>query len=376
MNRLILWVCVLAVGAFVYWADQAEISQVIRASGQVIASGRSQIIQSADGGVLEQLLVKEGQVVVKGETLATLDRTRMQASFLESQAKTVALMGQVARLRSELNGSELLFPKELDSYPIFKREQLELYKKRKFNINQEISSLGRMESLARRELQMNEPLLKTGDISEVEIIRLRRQVMDIEFQISNKRNKYLQDTQAELAKAEEDLASVKQQSAQRLDSLQRTDLIAPVDGVVKNVRLTTLGAVVKPSEEVMQIVPTDGDLIIEVRVKPQDVGRLKTGLAANIKVDAYDYTIYGSLSGTLSYLSPDTLSEDIKPNEQPYYRAQIKVLGKQFSSRPNEPIDIQPGMTATAEIVTGRHTILNYLIKPMIKTVSESLQER
>jgi adhesin transport system membrane fusion protein len=282
----------------------------------------------------------------------------------------------VARLRSELNGSELLFPKELDSYPIFKREQLELYKKRKFNINQEISSLGRMESLARRELQMNEPLLKTGDISEVEIIRLRRQVMDIEFQISNKRNKYLQDTQAELAKAEEDLASVKQQSAQRLDSLQRTDLIAPVDGVVKNVRLTTLGAVVKPSEEVMQIVPTDGDLIIEVRVKPQDVGRLKTGLSANIKVDAYDYTIYGSLSGTLSYLSPDTLSEDIKPNEQPYYRAQIKVLGKQFSSRPNEPIDIQPGMTATAEIVTGRHTILNYLIKPMIKTVSESLQER
>jgi adhesin transport system membrane fusion protein len=134
--------------------------------------------------------------------------------------------------------------------------------------------------------------------------------------------------------------------------------------------------VVKPSEEVMQIVPTDGDLIIEVRVKPQDVGRLKTGLSANIKVDAYDYTIYGSLSGTLSYLSPDTLSEDIKPNEQPYYRAQIKVLGKQFSSRPNEPIDIQPGMTATAEIVTGRHTILNYLIKPMIKTVSESLQER
>jgi adhesin transport system membrane fusion protein len=147
-------------------------------------------------------------------------------------------------------------------------------------------------------------------------------------------------------------------------------------GLVKNVRLTTLGAVVKPGEEVMQIVPADDDLIVEVRVRPQDVAHLKPGLPANVKIDAYDYTIYGSLNGTLTYLSPDTLSEDIKQNEQPYFRAQIKTSGRNFSARPNEKIDIQPGMTATVEIITGNNTVLRFLTKPMIKTVSESLHER
>ena len=376
MSRLILWVCVLVVASFLFWAHQAEVDQAIRASGQVIASGRSQIIQATDGGVLVQLAVKEGQAVVKGQSLAVLDRTRSEAAYLESQAKSVALMGQVARLRSELSGQALSFPFELNAYPVFKREQTELFHKRRFSIAQELEALGRVEALARRELELNEPLLKTGDISEVEIIRLKRQLMDVEFQISSRRNKYMQDTQSELTRAEEELASARQLSAQRKDSLLRTELVAPVDGVVKNVRITTIGAVVKPSEEVLQIVPSKDDLVVEVRVRPQDVGRLKPGLSANVKIDAYDYTVYGSLKGTLTYLSPDTLSEDIKANEQPYYRAQIQVSGQQFSARPNEPIDIQPGMTAVAEVTTGSHTVLNYLIKPVIKTFSESLQER
>jgi adhesin transport system membrane fusion protein len=352
------------------------VDQAIRASGQVIASGRSQIIQATDGGVLVQLAVKEGQAFVKGQSLAVLDRTRSEAAYLESQAKSVALMGQVARLRSELSGQPLSFPAELNAYPVFKREQTELFHKRRFSIAQELEALERVQMLARRELELNEPLLKTGDISEVEIIRLKRQLMDVEFQISSKRNKYIQDAKSELTKAEEELASARQLSAQRKDSLLRTELVAPVDGVVKNVRITTIGAVVKPSEEVLQIVPSKDDLVVEVRVRPQDVGRLKPGLRANIKIDAYDYTVYGSLKGTLTYLSPDTLSEDIKANEQPYYRAQIQVSGQQFSARPNEPIDIQPGMTAVAEVTTGSHTVLNYLIKPVIKTFSESLQER
>jgi len=160
------------------------------------------------------------------------------------------------------------------------------------------------------------------------------------------------------------------------DSLDRTELWAPLAGLVKNVRLTTLGAVIKPSEEVMQIVPADDDLIIEVKVRPQDVAHIKPCLPVNIKIDAYDYTIYGSLNGTLSYLSPDTLNEDLKPNELPSYRAQVKTIGRRFSARPNEHIDIQPGMTATAEIITGNNTVLKYLTKPIIKTVSEALTER
>jgi adhesin transport system membrane fusion protein len=375
-TRKILWTSVAAVSIFVVWAAYADLDQVTRATGQVISSRRSQIIQSTEGGILETLLVKEGVSVAKNQLLATLNRTRSEAAYMEARAKSVALMAQAARLRAEVYGNKPVFPPEVMDYPIFQQEQLSLFHKRQSAINEDLKSLEKSAALVKRELTMNEPLLKTGDISEVDVIRLQRQVTDIESQMITKKNKYFQDAQADLAKAEEELASVRQATAQRKDSLDHTELRAPVAGVVKNVRITTLGGVIKPSEEVMQIAPTDDDLIIEVKVRPQDVAYLKPGLPANIKIDAYDYSIYGSLSGTLIYLSPDTLNEDLKPNEQPSYRAQVKTTGRRFSGRPNEVIDIQPGMTATAEIITGQNTVLRYLTKPVFKTVSESMRER
>jgi adhesin transport system membrane fusion protein len=147
-------------------------------------------------------------------------------------------------------------------------------------------------------------------------------------------------------------------------------------GTVKNVRVTTVGASLKPGEELLELVPAEDDLIVEVRIRPQDVGYLRPDLPVTVKIDAYDYTIYGTLDGTLSYLSPDTLNEDIKPNEQPYYRAQVRINSRHFSSRPNEKIALQPGMTATAEIRTGTNTVLKYLTKPVIKTLSEAMRER
>jgi membrane fusion protein, adhesin transport system len=375
-TRKILWASVATVVVFVAWAAYAPLDQVTRASGQVIASNRSQIIQSTEGGVLENLLVKEGAVVAKNELLAVLDRTRTEAAYLEARAKSVALMSQVARLRAEVYGKPPVFPNEVKDYPIFQQAQMELFRKRQAAIDEDLYSLEKTAVLVRRELALNEPLLKTGDISEVDVIRLQRQVADVEAQMTSRRNKYFQDAQADLAKAEEELASMRQVTAQRKDSLDHTELRAPLAGVVKNVRITTLGAVIKPSEEVMQIVPADDDLVIEVKVRPQDVAHMKPGLPVNVKIDAYDYTIYGSLSGTLTYLSPDTLNEDLKPNELPSFRAKVKTTGRRFSARPNEDIDIQPGMTATAEIITGSNTVLKYLTKPLIKTISEALTER
>lgn len=375
-TRKILWVTVLVVIIFVAWAWFAEIDRLTRASGQVISSARSQIIQSAEGGVIQELLVKEGMSVKKGELLAILDRTRAEAGYLETRAKSAALTAQIARLNSEVYDQVLSFPPELKDYPKLIRAQQVLKEKRATALNEELAALNKSLTLVKKELSMNEPLLKRGDVSEADIVRLQRQVADVEFQISTRRNKFLQDAQADLTRAEEELASISQTLAGRKDSLDRTELRAPLAGVVKNVRFTTIGAVVKPSEEVMQIVPSDDDLVIEVKVHPQDIGYLKVGLPSTIKIDAYDYTIYGTLQGTLSFISPDTLSEDLKPNELPYYRAQVRTTGKHFSGRPNEEIDIQPGMTATAEIKTGSNTVLRYLTKPVIKTMSESLHER
>ncbi len=375
-SRSILWLSTASVAIFVVWAGYAEIDQITRATGQVIASSRSQVIQASEGGIVEKMLVKEGMSVARGELLVVLDPTRSEAAYLETRAKAYALRAQVARLRAEVYGGEPHFGPELSAYPKIVEAQRLLFHKRQTAIREDLAALEKNLDLARQELAMNEPLLKTGDISVADVLRLKRMVAEVESQIVTRRNRYFQDAQADLARAEEDLASVSQAVAQRKDTLDRTELRAPLAGVVKNVRFTTLGAVVKPGEEVMQIVPSEDDLLVEARVRPQDVAHLKPGLPAAVKIDAYDYTIYGTLQGTVTYLSPDTLSEDMRPNEQPYYRVQVKTAGKQFKGRPDQQLNIQPGMTAMVEIHTGENTVLKYLTKPVIKTVSEALHEK
>lgn len=376
--RMILWVSVVSVFLFVLWAGLADIDQITRASGQIIPSSRSQIIQAPEaGGVLRVLPVKEGAAVVKGQLLAVLDATRAESSYLESKAKAASLQAQVLRLEAETYDKTLLFPEELKKeYPELVGVQAILYAKRRKAIQDDLRAFAKSLDLVRKELELNRPLLASGDIAKVDIIRLERQEADLEMQLSSRRNKYFQDAQAELAKVQEDLAGVLQSLNQRKDALDHTEIKAPLDGFVKNIRTTTLGAVLKPGEEIMQIVPTDDDLLVEVRVRPQDVAHLKPGIDAVIKVDAYDYAIYGTLSGKLTYLSPDTLSEDIKPNEQPYYRAQVKTTGRQFSGRPNETLEIQPGMTATVELITGSNTVLKFLLKPVVKTVTGAFHEK
>jgi adhesin transport system membrane fusion protein len=377
-SRIVLWVTALALASFLGWAYFAEIDQITRAPGSVIASQRSQVIQSQDGGTIEQLLVKDGDTVDRGQILVKLERGRIEASYLEARARAIGLMGTVSRLQAEVFGGEPKFSLELNlnEYRQIRDNQLALYRKRTSAIQDELKAIEELLVLARRELEMTQPLLKTGDVSRTEVLRLERQVAEITAQITNKRNKYFQDAQAELSKALEDLAGVEQTVIQRRTQLEQTELRAPVNGVVKNVRITTRGGVIRPGEEVMQIVPLEDDLVIEAKVTPADIAFIKPGLAATVKIDAYDYTIYGDLPGKLIYISPDTLTEDLRQGEQPYYRVRVQTTGRRFSGRPDETLEIQPGMTATVEIRTGSNTVLNYLAKPVVKTLSEAMRER
>ena len=375
-SRLTLWTTAFALIVFLVWADFAVIDQITRAPGQVIASQRSQVIQSQDGGTIEQLLVKDGDTVDRGQVLVRLEKARSEASYLEARAKSAGLTATVARLRAEVFGGEPVFPPMLANYPQFRDNQLVLFRTRKSAIEEEVSALETLVGLAQRELEMTQPLLKTGDVSRTEVLRLERQVAEVSAQITNKRNRYFQDAQAELSKALEDLAGIEQTMAQRITQVDQTELKAPLHGVVKNVRITTRGGVIRPGEEVMQIVPLEDDLLIEARVMPADIAFIKPGLSATVKIDAYDYTIYGDLPGKLTYISPDTLTEDLRQGEQPYYRVRVRTDGRRFSGRPNEDLEIQPGMTATVEIRTGSNTVLKYLTKPVVKTLSEALRER
>jgi adhesin transport system membrane fusion protein len=235
-----------------------------------------------------------------------------------------------------------------------------------------------MRTLMQQELDLNMPLLKSGDVARSEIIRMQRGIVDVEGQISGKQTKYISDLQAEYTKTDEDLVTAEQVLAQREDALKATDLVAPTDGIVKNVRLTTVGGVLRPGDEVLQIVPTGEKLIVEAQVSPRDIAFVKLGQPASVKFDAYDSSIYGAGHGKVTYISPDTLSEQ-KPDggTVSYYRVNLEVDASKLRPRhAGEKIEIQPGMTVIAEIITGKNTVFRYLTKPIVKTTSESMRER
>lgn len=373
---MLIWGSALVFVVFLAWANWAELDEITRAGGQVITSSRNQVIQVMEGGILVDLPVREGDAIKRGQLLARFDQTKAKAGYLEAVAKEAALTAAVARLHAEIFGGKPQFPPSLGAYPDFKANQLALFNKRQGALQEEISALKQAEELIKEELEMNLPLVKTGDVSRAEIIKLQRQLVDVRGFITNKRNKYLQDCQAELVKAEEDLAGIQQIVTQRKEQLSFTEVLSPMDGVVRNVRLTTLGGVAKPGEEIMQIVPVADDLIIEAKMKPSDIAFVKPGLPAVIKLDAYDYSIYGALHGEVIYISADTLSEEVRGTDQPYYRVQVKTSGQGLTKSGKGPIEIQPGMTATVEIMTGKKSVFRYLTKPITKTIAESMGER
>ena len=375
-SSAVIWMSLLALICFLVWASQAELEQITRAPGQIIASGRTQVIQASDGGVLQALLVKEGDTVERDQVLALLDRQKLHAAYQETRSRELALRATVARLNAEIVGNEPAFPADTEGYPQFRANQLALLQKRRASINEETASLRKLLELAQRELAMTAPLVSTGDVSQADVLKLERQVADLQAQITNRQNKYMQDTQADLSRAEEELAGVQQMLAQRADLLSRTELRAPMRGVVKNIRMTTIGGTLKPTEELMQIVPIENELLVEARIRPTDIAFIHTGQTASVKIDAYDYTLYGWLEGKVSYLSPDTLTEDLKQGEQAYYRLQVRADDKRFARNTKQAIQLQPGMTVTVEIKTGKNTVLRYLAKPIVKTMREAMVEK
>jgi len=369
---------VVAVSAV--WAGAASIDQIARAQGQVIASSRTQVIQSANDGVIEALLVQEGERVHKGQTLIRLDRRQAEAGYSDSLGKVAALKATLVRLHAEVFGRPLVFPPEVKQHPSFVTNQTELFQRRQQALKAELGTLQEGLRLAREELALNQPLLASGDIGKAEIIRLQRQVAEINGQITNRRNKYFQDAQVDMTKAEEDLATQSQALAERTSVFERTEIKAPADGLVRKIQVTTPGAKVRQGEVIMELLPTDSSLIVEAKLNPADVAFVSKGLPATIKLDAFDYSVYGVLRGQVSYISPDALTEDTRNGEHVYYRIQIRIddaaLQQQNAIRPGRNVTIQPGMTATVEIGTGKQTVLAYLTKPVTKTLAESLTER
>jgi adhesin transport system membrane fusion protein len=364
---------------FVFWASLAEVDQITRSPGTVIPSSRNQVIQVMEQAMVDDIPVREGDVVRKGQLLIRLDRVRTEAAYKESWAKIIALKAALARLTAEVLDQSPRFPVEVREYPEILQAQQTLFQKRRSALSEDLAALNDTLVLIKSELGLMMPLVQSGDVSKVEILRLQRQQTDLQGKIATRKNKYLEDTQAELTKAQENLDAFSQQLAQHRKLLDNTEILAPMDGIVRNIRITTRGGVARPGEEVMQIVPIDDDFIMEAKVRPADIAFVKTGLPATVKFDAWDYSIYGSFPGTVTYISADTLSEEAQnrtAKDEPFYRVQVKLSGKDLSGPKTASIKIQPGMTATVEIKTGSKTVMDFLTKPITKTLQESMGER
>ena len=373
----VLWALVFAFAVTIVWAYFYRIDQVVRGPGTFISTSRVQVIQAVDGGMITSLKVKEGDRVEQGQILATLDDGRSAAAVKELDGRLAALYAKAARLRAEIAGADSVkFPAAVEKFPEIIKVETALFNQRTSGFQEEMRTAAVAVNLAREDAQLVANLASNGDISRSEVIRAQRTLNEAEAMMINRRNKYLQEVGTDLTKAEDEIGQNEQIRAQRMQQLENTVLKASVPGIVKNMRLTTSGSVLRAGEELMQIVPVGEDIIVEVKVRPADIAQLRPGLSANIRVDPYDYTIYGAVEGKVSYISADTLKEDTRAGEQVYYRVHVTTKGAPVVTQTGKEIEILPGMTSQVDIRIGDRTVLEYLLKPLRKTLTESFGER
>ena len=373
------WTLRLLLGSLitlVLWSSVAKIDQVTRAPAQLIVAARNQLLQSADGGVITKLHVKEGDLVKAGQLLVTLEKERAQAAVSDSSAKVAALRITLARLQAEVYENKLQFDDDLLKFSEYIHNQTALYHKRRQAYLDDMSALDEMLRLAEVELAINQQLVATGDVSRAEILRLQRSVADLKAQQSSKRNKYFQDSQAEMTKAQEELRTQSEALRDRAKLLEHTELVAPMDGIINNIKVNTMGGVLRPGDTVLELLPVGDDLIAEAKITTTDIAFIAIGQEAHVRLDAFDSSIFGSMKGEVSYISPDALSEETRNGPMLYYRVRVRITGTEFKGDKAQQIQLRPGLTAQVDIKAMERTVLSYLTKPIVKTLSQSMGER
>ncbi len=354
------------------WADQAVLDEVTRGEGRIIPSSREQVIQSLEGGILADLPVHEGDIVETGQVLLRIDDTRTGASLREGQVQSATLRAEAARLLAEANGRAPQFPTDLPAG--LRDREFRLYASRTQALSESIGALRNSQQLAEQELAMTEPMVARGAVSEVEILRLRRDIIELKANIQERVNAFRTDARSELAAKEAELGSITEMLTAREDQVNRSVIRATVRGTVKNIRITTLGGIIGPGQDIMEIVPLEDRLLVEARIRPADVAFLHPGQRATVKLSAYDYAIYGGLHGSLEHISADTIEDEKNPAES-YYRVYVRTDAAQLRGK-DGPLPIIPGMVATVELLTGHKTVLEYLLKPVLKVRDSALKER
>ena len=363
-SRTLINLIVLSLVAAIIWASIAQINEITRGDGRVVPLRRMQTIQSLEGGILAELLVSEGDIVDEGEVLARLDPTRSEAAFRAASAEITALTAQVARLEAEvLERPALNFGEDANES---EQTELRLFNARRTKLEASLKALEAERQSIQEQIDITSPLALSGAVSRIDVLRLEQQRAELEGKISDTRNAYVQDAYKDLAQRRAKLTSLRQDVVSKQDEFMRTEIRSPVAGRVNNIDITTLGGVIQPGEPIMEVTPTDDQLLIETKVLPRDVAFIAPGMEASVKITAYDFSTYGDLRGTVTQISEDTVEEDTPQGPQDFYRVMVRTESNQLE-RHGEKFSIRPGMLAQVDIESGKRSVLSYLTRPLLK---------
>ena len=370
-----VWLVSGCVMIFLVWAMFARLDQVVRAPGEMVSTSRAQIIQNLEGGILAELAVREGELVDRGQVLARLHGTRYQTSVDDLEDQIATLTIRKLRLEAEKAGQfDFRVPDALIvRVPELVESERALLNARQTDYVKRREGAQLVLEQTAKELALMEALLAEKIVALIEVTRARKVHADARV----KYDEILTQTELERARAYSDtlkeLATLRQNLKAAQDQLERTVLLAPLRGIVKSLSVTTIGGVVRPGEEIAQIIPFGEALFVEARVSPKDVAGVRPGQRASVKLSAYDYTIYGSLSGEVRLVSADTFKDERSRSDEPHYRVTVAVDMEALTERQAQ-IAIRPGMLAEVELQTGSRTVLQYLLRPLYKS-QEALRE-
>lgn len=414
--RLTIWAII---GFFVFlllWANFAVIDEVTKGDGKAIPSSKLQKIQNLEGGIVSELFVKEGQIVEAGAPLIRLDDTRFVSNAGETEADRQSMLLRVERLSAEVDGRALDFPQDvMKAVPVQAASEKSLFESRRQQLHDEVGGLQeqliqrqqelrefsskqgqyrQQLSLQRQEINMSEPLVAQGAVSPVEVLRLKRAevetrgqldattlaipraesaIKEVQRKIDETRGKFRSEALTQLNEARTDLNKAQATGKALEDRVSRTLVTSPVRGIVKQLLVNTIGGVIQPGSDMVEIVPLDDTLLVEAKIRPQDIAFLHPGQEAIVKFTAYDYTIYGGLKAKLEQIGADTITDEDKKTT--YYLIKLRT-DRSHLGTDEKPLLIIPGMVASVDIITGKKSILSYLLKPIIKARAEALHER
>ncbi len=415
-SRLLLYLIVLMVAVLIYWADNAPLDEISRGEGKVIPSHQVQIVQNLEGGIVAEILISEGDKVEKDQVLLKIDDTNFESSFMESRLRYLELIAKAARLTAEAqNFDEFQIPPiVIEESPELARNEKALFKThfRRLQSNQKIlqnqveqneqevkeaeskqRQIKRSYSLALKELRIIKPLYKAGAVSQVDVIKRERQVNELLGELNavklsiprlksnikeseNKIEELIIRSQSEAREELNDVSAEIPRILESIDTLEdkvhRTHVRSPVKGTIKRLFVNTINGVVQPGMDLVEIVPLDDALIVEAKVQPSDIAYLYPGLKAIVKFTAYDFAIYGGLEAEVIHISADSITND---KGESHYLVRVRTL-KSYLGKTDDSLPIIPGMITQVDILTGKKTVMDYLLKPILKAKQKALSEK